>query len=642
MAAEGISPASLLAPSATATPDASPASSLLLGLTPATAGPIGGLTYTPAAGLARPASASVPHPLPLGSGGLGPLPGVSQSAPVSPALAPTGFGRLPDTLYAESPTSGAGGSGVRLGGPSRLAGAGGGGGTSLSVNARPFTFGGGSGGGAFAPGLARTDSSGGPSPSASSQLRVPSPGLSPLGGGSSFGSGSSASGLAASAPSFSPGPPPSSLHMSPAGRGLSGSLGSGGSTNASPSTAPAFGAGLVRPMQPPPSPAVVSALAQPRLPPQLGSATVGPPGLQPSRQAGQGSSEAASSVVQLPGMDEEESDGAPAGPERRCAACCCLGRPLQRPLPAAPAHSAALPPAPPGLKTVPPRAAAAEEGGDLRSFFGSVIGLTPVPAEPAGPLSVEEVRRKLALLPAGQAVADVAGGWLAGWDAAAAAQLLLLLDSPTTTARALQLFEWLRGLPADSPHAHLCSPEVYAAMIGLYGRWRKPKAVSLLACLASAAALPCMCPLLGLHCTAPPARSDRRLLVLPWRAGGAPVCGAEGARGGQRRGALGPGGGFLQVRSTQQGFAMSRNWPAAGSPCSAACPCLPHPQPPATHPQTRSCLAASLQERQGGCGDRRLQAHAVSRPGARPWGLPRPAGAARAAGRLGGGGWRAG
>jgi len=56
--------------------------------------------------------------------------------------------------------------------------------------------------------------------------------------------------------------------------------------------------------------------------------------------------------------------------------------------------------------------------------------------------------------------------------------LLLLLDSPTTAARAVQLFEWLRGLPPDAPLAHLCSPDAYTAMIVLYGRWRKPKAVS--------------------------------------------------------------------------------------------------------------------------------------------------------------------
>ena len=114
--------------------------------------------------------------------------------------------------------------------------------------------------------------------------------------------------------------------------------------------------------------------------------------------------------------------------------------------------------------------------GDLRSLFGSVIGLSQ-PAAAAGPLSVEDVRRKLALLPADQAVADAAGAWLAGWEPAQVVELLLQLDSPTTAVRARQLFEWLRGLPADSPHAHLCTPDAGAAMISLYGRWHKPKAV---------------------------------------------------------------------------------------------------------------------------------------------------------------------
>lgn len=41
--------------------------------------------------------------------------------------------------------------------------------------------------------------------------------------------------------------------------------------------------------------------------------------------------------------------------------------------------------------------------------------------------------------------------------------------------RAVQLFDWLRALPVDSPLAPLCTPATYATMIGLYGRWRKPK-----------------------------------------------------------------------------------------------------------------------------------------------------------------------
>ena len=92
---------------------------------------------------------------------------------------------------------------------------------------------------------------------------------------------------------------------------------------------------------------------------------------------------------------------------------------------------------------------------------------------------MEDVRRKLALLAADRAVADVADAWLADWEASAVVELLLQLDSPTTAARAVELFEWLRGLAPDSPQAHLCTPATYAAMIGLYGSWGRPKQVSL-------------------------------------------------------------------------------------------------------------------------------------------------------------------
>jgi hypothetical protein len=48
---------------------------------------------------------------------------------------------------------------------------------------------------------------------------------------------------------------------------------------------------------------------------------------------------------------------------------------------------------------------------------------------------VEEVRRKLALLPQGTAVAAAASHWLAGWDAVRVVELLGQLESPTTAAR---------------------------------------------------------------------------------------------------------------------------------------------------------------------------------------------------------------
>ena len=129
------------------------------------------------------------------------------------------------------------------------------------------------------------------------------------------------------------------------------------------------------------------------------------------------------------------------------------------------------------VSIVPSAPTSADEHGDLRSLFSSVVGLSQ-PAAPAGPLSVEAVRSKLALLPADRSVANEAPAWLADWQPEMMAQLLLLLDSPTTAARAVQLFEWLRGLPTDAPLAQLCTPGTYAAMITLYGRWRKPKSVS--------------------------------------------------------------------------------------------------------------------------------------------------------------------
>jgi hypothetical protein len=72
-------------------------------------------------------------------------------------------------------------------------------------------------------------------------------------------------------------------------------------------------------------------------------------------------------------------------------------------------------------------------------------------------------------------VADVAANWLAGWDAEQVVGLLRKLESPTVAARALELFAWLRSLPPDSPQAQLYTPGAAAAVIGLYGSWRKPK-----------------------------------------------------------------------------------------------------------------------------------------------------------------------
>lgn len=45
----------------------------------------------------------------------------------------------------------------------------------------------------------------------------------------------------------------------------------------------------------------------------------------------------------------------------------------------------------------------------------------------------------------------------------------------------MQLFDWVRSLPAEQPLAALCCPATYAAMIDLHGLWRQPgKALRLL------------------------------------------------------------------------------------------------------------------------------------------------------------------
>lgn len=244
-------------------------------------------------------------------------------------------------------------------------------------------------------------------------------------------------------------------------------------------------------------------------------------------------------------------------------ACCCGWGSVFSPCPSGASHSSDYD---------SPRSQrpshAADEHGDLRSLFSSVVGLSQ-PATPAGPLSVEAVRTKLALLPADRSVADEAPAWLADWHPDMVVQLLLLLDSPTTAARAVQLFEWLRALPPEAPLAHLCTPSTYTAMIELYGRWRKPKAVRRGGWSGTGVG-PCVCRKGGggrgrrdagaavLRCkeTAPPSswhRPRARLPCLhttaaaPLPSGGALVKGAQGSGPGQRGGSLRSGGGLLQV-----------------------------------------------------------------------------------------------
>lgn len=303
MAADGVSPSSLLPPRASAT--SGPATPLLSGLGSGGTGSglsLAAAAFVPSTGLARPSSGSgggLPLPLPLGPSGLGQLAGSGASGPASPApAAAAAYGRLPDSIYgSESPTSSGGGS-VTLG--SRGGG--------LNVAAQPFTFGG-SGGSSY--GLPHTGSAGGSSaasPAGSSQLRAASAGPSPLSMSSlASGGGGGSSSLAPSAPSFSPALTTSnfgSRRSTPAGSPMVPGLGGG------LSMLPAQQQGLGQQLPPPTFPA-------PRLQQQLAPRPAAGGAALASWPAGdaQAPASASSSAAQLPQGVDADSDGA------RCGCC---------------------------------------------------------------------------------------------------------------------------------------------------------------------------------------------------------------------------------------------------------------------------------------------------------------------------------
>ncbi|KAL4458727.1 hypothetical protein ABPG75_013592 [Micractinium tetrahymenae] len=473
LAEQGIQPSSLVAASAGTTPAASPATPLLAGLGPAVAG--GSASSAGSAGLP---AGLLPMPVSL----VPPGAGLSAQAQAQQQQQGGGYGRLPDNLYA---SEGAQGGSRAPGGPSRLGSAGGSSG-GLNISAQPFMFGGSgtlgrvssgtpSVGAAFAGGgPASYLSRGSPavgglasSGSASASHAAPASLLRPSGDSGSFGG---SYGLAPTAPAFTPSLPTlpqADLTGSPSltrGSGLSGSssvpASVASSAAASPALPPSLGlragaSAAATAVSHSPSPPPVAGLRGSSLSPLNPASQIIPPRLAPpdlfhfegpSQQHLSSPSAVAAAVGaaagQLSGRTSSGGEGA--------------------------AHAAGIPTPGGGLDSD-----SDDDVGDLRAMFGAVIGTQPT--QPARALSVEEVRRKLALLPPEAAVADVAPAWLAGWDAATVVDLLHQLDSPTTAARTLQLFDWLRGLAADSPLAHLCTPAAYAAMIELFGKWRKPK-----------------------------------------------------------------------------------------------------------------------------------------------------------------------
>ncbi|PSC71010.1 Tbc2 translation chloroplastic isoform B [Micractinium conductrix] len=504
LAADGVPPSSLLegpshAPSSCyATPVASPATPLLAS-GPATGSSTGSVSGLGPAVLRPPSAAGsggalaglLPQPLPLaGLGG-------SRASPPAAAADSGGYGRLPDCLYAnESPLASplASGSG-RFG----LMGSGGGGGGSggLNVSARPFSFGGGGGGG----GRHSAGTAGGLAPSYSST----SGGPAYLTGSNRTGSGGSGGFGGVRSSSGTWGPPAAASFDRPASPALPRAAGLTGSSGSTSSASSLPGSNAASPAPPPfgglhsgstqagfHSPGAVSMQGAPTAP-RLGTPTAaGLPGLgqSPALRAVTGlqSTPPASRlgtpvVTGLSGSGRSPAPGTVGGLSSASRS--------QSPALGAVAGLGVAALSGGGSEAIgvglagglgPPRFVAPigldgdsdDDVSDLRSYFGSVIGLSPAVGL-QGPLSVEEVRLKLALLPEGSALDDHAPAWLAGWEEAQVVELLTQLDTPTTAARAVQLFDWLRALPVDSPLAPLCTPATYATMIGLYGRWRKPK-----------------------------------------------------------------------------------------------------------------------------------------------------------------------
>eukprot|EP00887_Chlorella_sp_A99_P006564 scaffold3.g6564.t1 len=128
-----------------------------------------------------------------------------------------------------------------------------------------------------------------------------------------------------------------------------------------------------------------------------------------------------------------------------------------------------------------------ESIGDLRSFF-SVLGigrgtqqaLEADQPQGQGLVSVEELVRRVTALPADKPAGAQAEAWMAGWEAEPQRfpALLRALASPLLANRAIQLYEWVRGLDVQHPLAPLSAPAASAAMLSLFGTWKKPARVA--------------------------------------------------------------------------------------------------------------------------------------------------------------------
>lgn len=367
-------------------------------------------SFTPADAL-RPASASsggglaatplpLPLPLPLTSAGLGQPPSSLASGSLAAAASArsagaaasgSAYSRLPDNLYSsDSPRGGSIGAAF---GSGRLGSAG----SALNIAARPFTA------TAAAAAPARTGSA------ASSASPAAQSGVA----GTAAPCGSS---LAPTAPSFSPGGvpavcspgSPSLARGTPAGRGSYGS-----STVGSPALPP-FTSAYSSATPPPPAPPQLPSLAHAK---QCAAPRLASPKSVAAALPGGPSGGAAGAPAALAGLGDDSSDGGwPAARWVPAPAFMCYSCPLPLPAPRQrPTTAACLPACPFRLypPTCLPACLPADDIGDLRSYFGSVIGVSlSQPQEPQGPLSGATAGGCPRCGEAASAFRAAAAGWL--------------------------------------------------------------------------------------------------------------------------------------------------------------------------------------------------------------------------------------
>lgn len=82
-----------------------------------------------------------------------------------------------------------------------------------------------------------------------------------------------------------------------------------------------------------------------------------------------------------------------------------------------------------------------------------------------GEPTVEALLRTLASLPAGASAVEALGPAIGRLDSRAAAALLKEAAKTGQSARAVELFDWLRGQPEGSALAKLCNVFTYTTMI---------------------------------------------------------------------------------------------------------------------------------------------------------------------------------